>query len=167
MEGTVAGKHSYLLCVLSHKGKWETAIFTNILLQLWGALSGLLWWWCSISHKCLKLFPIYDSSLFPLISSLTFFNLKHLSHFESPNSYLHVCPAQSRLSSLACRLPWTPEPALESLCQRQPSPGMQQPCHAQVPHKVIFKPQNWNRSSALTQGRKDLDTAAKCEKTVQ
>lgn len=94
MEGTVAGKHSYLLCVLSHKEKWETVIFTNILLQLWGVISGLLQSLCSIRHKSLKLFPIYDSSLFPLILGLTFFNLQYLYPLKIPNSYLHVWPAR-------------------------------------------------------------------------
>lgn len=94
MEGTAAGKHCYLLCVLLHKGKGETVTFTNILLQLWGVISGLLQCLCPIRHKSLKLFPIYDSSLFPLISGLTFFNLQHLDPLETPNSYLHVCPAR-------------------------------------------------------------------------
>lgn len=94
IEGTVAGKHSYLLYVASHKGKWETVIFTIILLQLWGVISGLFQCVCSIKHTCFKLFPIYDNSLFPLISGLTFFSLKYLYHLETPNSYLHVCPAR-------------------------------------------------------------------------
>lgn len=96
MEGTAAGKHCYLLRVLSHKGNWETVTFRNILLQLWGVISGLLQCSCSIRHKSLKLFPIYDSSLFPLISGLTFFNLQHLYPLETPNSYLNVCPAQGQ-----------------------------------------------------------------------
>lgn len=90
----VAGKRCYLLCVLSHKEKWETVIFTNILLQLWGVILGPLQCLCSIRHKSLKLFPVYDSSLFPLISSLTFFNLQYLYPIKIPNSYLYVWPAQ-------------------------------------------------------------------------
>lgn len=113
MEGTVAGKHCYLLCVLSHKEKRETVIFTNILLQLWGVISGLLQCLCSMRHKSLKLFPIFDSSVFPLISGLSpTFNTCITSKF--PIAICMCGQPGSRLSSLSHRLLWTPEPGLES-----------------------------------------------------
>lgn len=150
-------KHCHLLCVLSHKGKWGTVIFTNILLQLWGVISGPLQGLSSIRHKSLKLFPIYDTSLFPLISGLTFFNLQYLHHSEIPSSRLPVCPARVQLSSLSHRLPWTPEPALES---HFPKAAQLQDA-ASLLFWIPRFPKNWNTSSAWAQRRKDLDTAAK------
>lgn len=108
-----------------------TVIFTNVLLQFWGVISGLLKLVHTLRHKHFNPFPIYNCPVLPLVSGLLLSST--LSTFfiqQIPNSHLHICPRLVPASAPSPQVTMgTRNLPLKHICQRQPSSGIQLPLH--------------------------------------